>query len=135
MKDISKDLKRRDGQRGAIDLVVIFAVMFGAILVISAIKIFPIYMDHWTIEEAVQNVLNEAAGNNKISKRKLSSMLYRRLDVNRIDFIGEDDVVFNRNKSSLTATLEYERRAPLLGNMDVILKFPAVTFEAARNGG
>lgn len=135
MKLTKKDVKRRAEQRGAIDLVVVCAIMFGAILVISAIKIFPMYMDHWTIEESLQDVLDEAAADDKISKRKLSSMLFRRLEVNRIDFIGENDVVFDRTKSSLTATLDYERRSPLLGNMDVVLKFPQVTFEAARSGG
>lgn len=135
MKLTTNGMKRHTAQRGAIDLVVVFAVMFGAILVISAIKIFPMYMDHWTIEESLQDVLDEAAGNDKISKRKLSSMLFRRLEVNRIDFISEGDVVFDRTKSSLTATLDYERRSPLMGNMDVVLKFPQVTFEAARSGG
>ncbi len=135
MKLTKKGVKRRAEQRGAIDLVVVCAIMFGAILVISAIKIFPMYMDHWTIEESLQDVLDEAADDDKISKRKLSSMLFRRLEVNRIDFISENDVVFDRTKSSLTATLDYERRSPLLGNMDVVLKFPQVTFEAARSGG
>ncbi|MEM8498790.1 MAG: DUF4845 domain-containing protein [Pseudomonadota bacterium] len=135
MKLTTNGMKRRSVQRGAIDLIVVFAVMFGAILVISAIKIFPMYMDHWTIEESLQDVLDEAADNDKISKRKLSSMLFRRLEVNRIDFINEGDVVFDRTKSSLTATLDYERRSALMGNMDVVLKFPQVTFEAARRGG
>ena len=135
MKLTKKGVKRRAEQRGAIDLVVVCAIMFGAILVISAIKIFPMYMDHWTIEESLQDVLDEAADDDKISKRKLSSMLFRRLEVNRIDFISENDVVFDRTNSSLTATLDYERRSPLLGNMDVVLKFPQVTFEAARSGG
>lgn len=135
MKVTTNGTKRRSTQGGAIDLVVIFAVMFGAILVISAIKIFPMYMDHWTIEEALQDVLDEAAGNDNISKRKLNSMLFRRLEVNRIDFIGEKNITFDRTKSSLTATLDYERRSPLMGNMDVVLKFPEVTFQAERSGG
>ncbi|MFK7733449.1 MAG: DUF4845 domain-containing protein [Pseudomonadales bacterium] len=135
MKVTNHGMKRKTKQRGAIDLVVIFAVMFGAILVISAIKIFPMYMDHWTVEEALQDVLDDAAGNDSISKRKLSSMLFRRLEVNRIDFIDEESVVFDRTKTDLTATLDYERRSSLFGNMDVVLKFPEVTFQSARSGG
>ncbi len=122
-------------QRGAIDLIVVFAIMFGAILVISAIKVFPMYMDHWTVEEALQDVLDEAATQGNVSKKKLRSMLSRRLEVNRIEFLGENDVSFERTKSSLTATLDYERRSSLIGNMDVVLKFPAITLQAERSGG
>ena len=129
--------RRADGlskQRGAIDLVVIFAIMFGIILVISAIKIFPLYMDHWSIEEAAQAVVNEGA-ESKFSKKKLRGMLQKRLEVNRIDFLSVDDFDFERTKTTLSATLGYERRVPLVFNIDVVLKFPEQTMQAELSSG
>lgn len=135
MKVSSTAWNRRSQQHGAIDLIVVFAIMFGAILIISAIKVFPMYMDHWTVEEALQDVLEDAASQGNVSKSKLRSMLFRRLEVNRIDFLSEEDISFERTKTSLSATLDYERRSSLLGNMDIVLKFPEITLQAARSGG
>jgi len=62
-------------------------------------------------------------------------MLFRRLEVNRIGFLAENDVTFERTKTELFATLNYERRSPIFGNADIVLKFLDIKLQAARSGG
>ncbi len=122
---------RGRSQTGAIDLIVIFAILFGVTAIVAGIKILPIYMDHWTIEEALTDVINEAAEEGKPSKKKVQRMLGNRLQVNRVTFLTSNDLDFERTKTSLIAKLNYERRVPLIANMDIVVKFPDTVVEAA----
>lgn len=121
----------RRSQSGAIDLIVIFAILFGVIAIVAGIKIFPVYIDHWTIEEALTDVIEEAAASGKPSKKKVKKMLGNRLQVNRIEFLTSEDMELERTKTALIAKLGYERRVQLLGNIDAVVKFPDTVVEAA----
>jgi len=118
-------------QTGAIDLIVIFAIMFGVIAVVAGVKIMPVYIDHWTVEEALEDVVNEAAAEGKPTKKSLQRKMGNRLQVNRLDFISSDDLKFDRSKTTLTGALDYERRVPLIFNLDIVVKFPGTVVEAA----
>ncbi len=112
-------------QRGAIDLVVIFAVLFGALVVTFAIKVVPVYLDHWAIEEALQAVVDEGNSMANASDRKLKRLLNRRLEVNRIEFLSADDLEFSRSADGLVGELDYERRVSMFSNIDIVVRFPA----------
>ncbi|MFK8020717.1 MAG: DUF4845 domain-containing protein [Pseudomonadales bacterium] len=118
-------------QTGAIDMIVIFAIMFGVVAIVAGIKIMPVYIDHWSIEEALTDVVNEAASEGKPTKKSLQRKMGRRMQVNRLEFITTDDLKFERTKTTLTGSIDYERRVPLIFNMDIVVKFPETVAEAA----
>lgn len=127
---MSETLSSLRQQHGAIDLVAIFALMFAIVAGIAVFRIFPLYLDHWSLEEAMRASIEEAAQDRKPSKRKVTQLLTRRFQVNRIEFVSAQDIELDRTTTTLGASLAYERRAPLLFNIDVVLVFDETYAEA-----
>lgn len=127
---MNKQLVEPGFQRGAIDLIAIFAMLFFGLVILSAVKIAPIYIDHWTVKEALTAVIEEAGNERITSKKKIISKLRNRLMVNRIEFLEDENIKVERSTSQLLAQLNYERRVSFMFNIDAVIKFPETVAEA-----
>lgn len=110
-------------QRGAVDLIMLLAIIALGFIVMSGIKIAPIYIDHWSLEDIVAGVQEEASESGTVSKRKISGMLIRRLDVNRLNFLDPEDVKIIRDANGFVIDISYERRVNFFSNIDVVVTF------------
>lgn len=131
---MKKPLSTSRRQAGAIDLILICALLFLALVVLCGIRLAPIYIDHWAVKEALTAVINESGSEGVTSKKKILGSFRNRLMVNRIEFVEDDDIKIERSTSHLLAQLNYERRVPLMFNVDAVIKFPETKVEAPLAG-
>jgi hypothetical protein len=102
-------------------LAVIFLLIFGVVI---AMKLIPIYMDHFALRKMVTAVNDDPSIKIK-SLRDFNSYLDRGMQVNSIRDIktAEAVTISVSGQNAYTVTIAYERRAPLLQTLDLLVHF------------
>ena len=114
--------KSRNRQKGLSSVGwLVVASIFG-LLVISILRIFPIYMENYTIKSVLTSVQEDAKIDPK-SKRAIWDAITNRLYINEIRSIKREHVKMTRKDGKTTVTLNYENRQPYLGNLFIVGKF------------
>jgi hypothetical protein len=108
-------------QRGASALGVLIGVSALVAVVTLALKLGPHYID-W---ETMKSVFNGLPANvHTMSKADIRDMLHKRFMINNLrNFDLKDVVTIDRNKTGTTIIVQYERREPIIGNVDAVLSF------------
>lgn len=116
-------------QRGFISFPTMCTVALLGLIVIIGLKVGPVYLDHQTLSSVVNSVLAEASEGKRPSKKTVRKMINNRLMTNRIEFLKQTDMVIERGKSTMSVVLDYERRVPVMFNVDLVAKFNTQKFE------
>jgi len=112
----------RRAQRGLSPLSMLFLLGCIGFVAFIAIRIVPIYMADWTVKAAIEGLAMEP----NVMQRTpvdLRSTLSKRFNINDIDVIQPSDVHISKDNGRLVVGVEYEVRKPLIGNIDVVVKF------------
>ncbi len=80
-----------------------------AIVVFAGIKLAPLYMTHFKVAKAVQQVADENRGEETISPVVVRGQLEKRFDIESIDEPTVDDVVVEREGANWVVTADYTR--------------------------
>ena len=97
-------------------------LLLGFILIMSLIRIVPIYVDNFTLNRIIGN-MDGSSQIRDASSREIRDALDRRLQVDNIEGLDVSDVDINVDGDVATLTFTYERRAPFIGNLEVIVTF------------
>lgn len=118
----------RQSQRGMGLFKLIF--VFGSIALVATIgmKCFPLYSNQFKLAKAVKNVAQEGG-----EPATMKSSLQKRWDIEDINFLQPKDIEFQRgDNGAITLKYNYEARAHLFYNVDLVLTFSGS--EKANNG-
>ncbi|HEY1069443.1 MAG TPA: DUF4845 domain-containing protein [Thermomonas sp.] len=88
-------------------------------------KIVPMYIEYYSVQQALKGLAEDAelAG---ASKDKIRQMYQRRLEMSYADHVKKMDALkFESGDGGLKMIVDYERREPLMANLDVVGKFHA----------
>ncbi|MCP1626925.1 DUF4845 domain-containing protein [Pseudomonas nitroreducens] len=89
----------------------------------AAFKIFPHYMDYYAIEKAITSVETDKAAEVR-SVPEFYAYVSKALTINGIrDLKLEDALDVKLENNEFRAHLKYERREPLVQNIDLVVKF------------
>jgi hypothetical protein len=105
----------------------LFGVLLGlavlAFVATTAMKLVPHYMDYWSLKKSIESVATDKSteintGGEFYShvSRGMQVNNIRDLDLNKVLSVTEEGNVFR-------AHLQYEKREPLIQNLDVVMKF------------
>jgi hypothetical protein len=90
-------------------------------------KLGPEYLDYWNTKNAVEVVVgNGKAGS--MSKDELRSAVQKQLDVSMIKTITAKQVRISDESGVRELDASYEKRVPLIANIDVVLKFDKLKY-------
>lgn len=98
-------------------LLLVLALFFAYI----GMKIVPIYLNYYSVVSAMNGVAEEP-GVEQMSPARIRDLLFRRLYVNYVEDVKPEHVRITRG-SGLSLNVAYEVREPLIGNIDVVVKF------------
>jgi Tfp pilus assembly major pilin PilA len=121
-------MKTRSSQQGMSLLswmVVIFVV---SILVTVVVKLVPVYMDSLTVKSIVEDVASQQKLNSN-STREIRKALESQFMVNRVEAITAKDVKIIKEKGKIFLNANYEKRVPVMYNVDAVVKFENLVFE------
>ncbi len=121
-------------QAGLSTIMLIIVVGVVGYLVYVGLKITPVYMEYYSIRSAVDGIADEMK-TRQISKTQYIDLMRRRLEINYVD-VGEltpnrdgctkarkEVFIYNRSKNSTDFGVSYEKRVPIIANIDFLLLF------------
>ncbi|MET0065466.1 MAG: DUF4845 domain-containing protein [Candidatus Thiodiazotropha sp.] len=86
------------------------------------LKVAPVYMEHFAIKAALESVKEEPFAARK-SVRELKNMIMRRLDINNIRYLTNDNISVSREKGKTTIRITYEERRHIVHNASLVMSF------------
>ena len=103
-----------------------FLLLLAAALFVTYIgmKLVPIYLNHYSVVSAMKGVAAEP-GVSEMSAARVRNLLFRRLSVNYVTNVKPEHVQLVRG-TGRDLVVEYEVREPMIGNIDVVVKFSRV---------
>jgi hypothetical protein len=100
-------------------LILAMAGVYAYILII----LIPVYLEGFEISSSMESMVTDSSAHGK-GPRELKSMLLKRLDINSIYDIKEDDINITRDPAGgYGIEIDYEPRVHLFGNIYMIIVF------------
>jgi hypothetical protein len=91
-------------------------------VVYTALKLFPVYMEAFTVESAVSSL--ETDKNEEFSgPSAVRSALIKRFSINNVTAVPMDDISVTREDQVYMVDVDYEVRIPFIKNINLIVSF------------
>ena len=119
-KKFSQQWKKQDGMTGIGIAVILGMIAFFALI---AMRLFPIYMEHFSVTTHLENLATDATTKDKTDEEILKK-LKRSFQIDDIKNVKNEHVFIERNNSGgIVVAIEYEVRTTGIGNVDMVVKF------------
>lgn len=122
LKNNVHSFKSAKRQNGASFLTIIFLLVIIGMVLLSAIKVAPAYMDNNVVVNAMEGIINnndfEAMGVGDVR-----SDLQRSLITNGIRDFDASNIVLTREGDDRYIDINYEYRTPLFYNIEIVVMF------------
>ncbi len=115
---------RRSVQRGAGLLTMIFCLALLGLVALTALRLVPVYLEYGVVKKELLTVAAEL-GDERASSREVWRRLSKRLDVNNVNDVSEENLIIETRDGEQHIALEYEVVRPFLANIDFLLSFRA----------
>lgn len=114
-------------QKGLSPIGVFAVVCLFALLLVSALKLLPHYLDYNTLKTVYTDISNRPETSGE-SPRQIYSAIESALAINSIrNFDIADSTVISKENGKVQLGLDYEVREHMFGNVDVVLTFKYMT--------
>ncbi len=97
----------------------LFLVIFFGLLVV---KLSGPYYDQFTLDSMIKRAIQETAGT-EFSESDFRSRISKNLDINNIELDMRKSLSIDSRSNQPKVVLDYEKRIPIFGNVDVVLSF------------
>ncbi|PCI20504.1 MAG: DUF4845 domain-containing protein [Piscirickettsiaceae bacterium] len=101
-------------------LVIILGIV--GMIIFSVLKVFPIYMEHLSIQKSLEALENDPAIR-KLSTAAIKDKMTKKFDMNQVTSIGRKDIIVKRGTGDLKVEITYEVREDYIGNVDIVVSF------------
>lgn len=116
-------------QQGLSGLSILVIILVAILFATCAIKLTPVYLESLTVKTSVEKVV-ELVESGELKRAGIKGKLSKLFDVNRVEGIIARDVKVTSEKGVITIDASYHAQVPLFSNIDVVLKFDHLVFEA-----
>ncbi len=99
-------------------MTVALLIVFGAV---TAMKLWTPYYDDLAVKTAVENIAKEEA-TRAMSPNEILQTINKRLQVNQVT-LSKEDIKIKKEDGLIKIDVVYERRIPMYGNIDAMVKF------------
>lgn len=109
-------------QAGASTIAILIAVLFFGSLLTLVIKLGPVYLDDYTIQEALEG-LRDTDNLAAMNRREVRTLINKRLSVNNVSSLDTENVEIAQDGSRVLITVNYEVRTNIVANVDAVVRF------------
>jgi hypothetical protein len=114
-------MKRFGKQQGMtfIGLLVVLALV--AFFAYIGIRLTPVYLEYFSVDSSLKSLAKEESQG--LSANELKSRLMKRLEINNVARVNENDISVKSEARSKTVSVQYEVREPFYGNLSLLISF------------
>jgi C-terminal processing protease CtpA/Prc len=99
----------------------LLALALVAFAVSVGLKVVPHYTDYWSVKKSIEAAM---ADKSILSVEALFTRVHKDMLINNIRDVDLDKALTVRESAEgFKGTLQYEQRDPLIGNLDIVVKF------------
>jgi hypothetical protein len=109
-------------QQGLTFISLVFVLGFIATIVLLALKIGPIYLDHSKVVSALAEI-EKTPDIEEQSEAQIRDSLNKRFNMNYVYDVTQDDITITKQSDYLKVAIEYEVVKPLVGNLSALVEF------------
>jgi cell division protein FtsL len=109
-------------QQGLAFIPLVFTLTLLFIVISLTAKIVPVYLNHNKVVAMLEQLKQETA-NEKKTESDIKSSLTKRININNIDDIAQDDITLNKQGNVFKVFINYEVVKKIFGNMSVLMEF------------
>ena len=109
-------------QHGLSMLSFLFVAAVVLVVALLAFRMIPAYIEYFTIQKALDGAL---ADSNDLSVASIRRAMDRRLSADYADAITAKDVDVSKTGNTITASVSWEKRLPVVKNVSILLEFDA----------
>ena len=103
----------------AVFLLIMMVLAFSGFF--TFLKVMPLYTQDWAVQTVFENIEKEAL-ETKYTRSRIYDMLQKRFSINGVSDLMEYVEVAGSGKN-VTIEMEYERRVPLISNIELVATF------------
>jgi len=109
-------------QQGLAFIPLVFTLTLLFIVISLTAKIVPVYLNHNKVVAMLEQLKQETASEKK-TESDIKSSLTKRININNIDDIAQDDITLNKQGNAFKVFINYEVVKKVFGNMSVLMEF------------
>ena len=109
-------------QRGFSKLGLVFMLVVLVSGLTFALKVLPVYIDHNFVKGVAESLL-ESGRANSMTQAEVREEIAASMRVNNVRDFDLDNISTSRANGASIISITYERRIPLVANIDIILSF------------
>ena len=110
-------------QRGWSSWSLLLVMIIAAFFLLCAFKLIPVYAENYYIVNGLKQLGEDPQKLSKMSNDQIRRDLSSYYTINNVRSAGSKQLEISRSSRGVVITNQYEERIPLLGNIDVVLKF------------
>lgn len=103
-------------QNGMTTIGWILVIGIFGIIVVTGMKILPLYLDYFTVRSVMEGVATDPEVDPK-SKRDLWTAISKRLRINSVRTLKRENFVFSRNDGVTTVKVDYIAQNPYIAQL------------------
>lgn len=109
-------------------LCVLGVVLFFSTLVVH---LAPIYLDYWTLNRIITDITKESRASDA-TPASVRKELSNRFITNRVESVNLKDIKISTDKKGIIIDARYEKRVPVMFNVDAVVRFDDAQFLVPR---
>ena len=100
----------------------VFIITLLFIVISLTVKIAPVYLNHSKVVGMLEQLKQEAHVEKK-TETEIKSSLSKRININNIDDVTQNDISLNRQGNAFKVLINYEVVRQVYGNLSVLIEF------------
>ncbi|MCW8919336.1 MAG: DUF4845 domain-containing protein [Gammaproteobacteria bacterium] len=115
------EIKSRKRQQGVTMISVAFFLGLLAFAVFTVLKLFPVYMESFTVASSVKNLENRTE--EYMGAKAVRDALMKNFGVNNVTAVSAEDISVTREDQMYLVDVNYEVRIPYIKNLSLVVTF------------
>jgi len=109
-------------QQGFAFISLVFTITLVFIVISLTFKIAPVYLNHSKVVAMLDQLKHELNADKK-NESEIKASLTKRININNIDDIAQDDITLSKQGSAYKVIINYEVVKKIYGNLSVLIEF------------
>ena len=113
-------------QEGMTFISIVLMFLFVGFLLLAILRVWPMYYENFDVQKSLEGLATEYKNDKTLTVSKMKKSLQSRLDVQFVQNIKAEDVVFKKTRKGYSVDASYQAVDNFVGNLNFMVDFEHV---------